>query len=114
SLRGAYRPPPGLVDVGGPALVRGDHAVALPGHQRVHRHQLERRVTTHPDPRPHREDALLTAEPGDQDRHLTLARLARRRHLSFCGHTATTPRSPSIRPGRLPRRSASLWPAPLA
>jgi hypothetical protein len=30
------RPPPGLIDVGGTALVRGDHTVALPGHQRVH------------------------------------------------------------------------------
>ena len=98
------RPPPGLVDVGGPALIRGDQAVALPGHQRVHRHQLERRVTAHPDLRPHREYALLTAEPGDQDRYLARAGLARRRHLSFCGHTATTPPLPSIRPGSLPRR----------
>ena len=98
------RPPPGLVDVGGPALIRGDQAVALPGHQRVHRHQLERWVTAHPDLRSHREYALLTAEPGDQDRYLARAGLARRCHLSFCGHTATTPPLPSIRPGSLPRR----------
>jgi hypothetical protein len=60
---------------------------------------------------PHREDTPLIAEPGDQDRRLVRARLARRRHLRFCGHTATTPSIPSIRPGSLPRRSASLWPA---
>ena len=59
---------------------------------RVHRHQLERRITAYPDLRPHREYALLAAQPGNQDR--CLARLARRPHLSFCGHTATTPPLP--------------------
>jgi hypothetical protein len=81
--------------------------VALPGHQRVHRHQLERRIAAHPDLRPHREYALLTAEPGNQDRRVALARLARRRHLSFCGHTATTPPLP-LNKARQPSPSISL------
>jgi TIR domain len=34
--------------------------------------------------------AATDPEPGDQDRCRALARLARRCHLSFCGHTATT------------------------
>ena len=46
--------------------------MALPGHERVHRHQFQRRVTADPDLRPHGEDALLAAEPCHQDRRRAL------------------------------------------
>ena len=106
------RPAPGLVHVRGPARIGGDHAVGVPRHHRVHRHQLERRVAAHPDRRPRREYALLAAEPRDQDRCLAPARPPRRRHLSFCGHRNHAPLS-SIRPGGLSRQGDNRQVRPL-